>query len=697
MPFAYRVLLLIPLLLLLDAPDAAAKTKSGKAKPVAAAPVSAECTDFYESANADWLKAHPAPAIGSISAFDAMLASARTQEQALLQDFARDPHDDAQRTLALLWADGMNEPAAETAGAAPLQALFDRIAKAKKPKDIPGVIADLHAAGMPVLFNFSADVDLKDFDRQLGYANQGGLGLPDPDYYTRTDAETRTLLGRYRAYIESILRLSGTPPEKVSTESGWVLAIEMQLAQASLPLVQLRDPNSAYRPIALRDLTKAYPNLAFDKFLRAQHADDDHISLAQDGFFRVADGLLANVPVEQWQAYLRFHVASALAPYLSRGFQSAHYELYDHVLNGDAGPRPREQLVLDAIDRALGDAMGHAWAERYLSPDAKDAATHIADGLRGAMKRAIERDAWMDDATRAAALAKLDRLRIEIGEPSRTTSLSGLVLGNGYAADMLAAAAWQHQRDMAAIGKRTNERRWPVLAQIPDVSYDLVQNRIVVTAAFLQAPVFDAAAPIERQYGAFGALIGHQLHYAFDGKGRSIDADGQFRDWWTPLASAGYEQRTAPIIVQYDAYPVLGMVKVNGHLTRDENLADLAGVELAYEAFKAASPQKQVEVAAPSLQPTKPASQTKLASKHAQQTTAPAPPSIDRGFFDAYAKVWASSIAPDVAAAEVVSAIQAPAKYRVDGPLANLPEFAKVYACKPGQPMISATPVSIWR
>jgi putative endopeptidase len=262
---------------------------------------------------------------------------------------------------------------------------------------------------------------------------------------------------------------------------------------------------------------------------------------------------------------------------------------------------------------------------------------------------------------------------------------------------MLATAAWQHQRDMAAIGKRTNERRWPVLAQIPDASYDLVENRIVVTAAFLQAPVFDAAAPLERQYGALGALIGHQLHYAFDGKGRSIDADGQFRDWWTPLTSAGYEQRTAPIIAQYDAYPVLGMVKVNGHLTRDENLADLAGVELAYEAFQAASPHKDIEVAVLAPQPTKPAPTKKTASKHAPRPMLVAPPSIDTGFFDAYAKIWARSVTPETAAADVATAIQAPAKYRVDGPLANLPEFGKAYACKSGQPMISATPVSIWR
>jgi putative endopeptidase len=629
-----------------------------------------------------------------VSAFDAMLANARAQQRALLEDLARDPHDDADRALGTLWTDGMNEAAVETAGATPLQPLFDRIAKLKKARDLPGAIADLHAAGVPVLFNFSADVDLKDFDRQLGYANQGGLGLPDPDYYTRTDTDTRALLGRYRSYVEAILRLSGTPADKVSTESGWVLSIEMQLAQASLPLVQLRDPNNAYRPITVRDLQKAYPNLAFDKFLRAQHADDDHISLAHDGFFRAADGLLASVPVEQWQAYLRFHAANALAPYLSRGFQEAHFQLYDRVLDGNQQPQPRALLVLDAVDRALGETMGHAYAERYLPQAAKAAAMRVADGMRGAMKNALEHNAWMDAPTRAAALAKLDKLRIEIGESSRKAPLSGLALGSGsFAADMLAAAAWSHQRDMAAIGKRTSERRWPVLAQIPDVSYDLVQNRVVVTAAFLQPPVFDANAGDAQQFGALGSLIGHQLHYAFNGKGRTIDADGQLRDWWTPLASAAYEQRTAPIIAQYDGYVALGEVKVNGRQTRDENLADLAGVELAYAAFRATMGAEATPIPAPLPRATPHAPGSKNAQK-----PAPIPPqSIDTGFFAAYAKVWQRSAAPDTLTAEVSTSIQAPAKYRVNGPLANLPEFGKAYACKAGQPMASATPVSIWR
>ncbi|HTA64283.1 MAG TPA: M13 family metallopeptidase [Xanthomonadaceae bacterium] len=694
---ARHAILLAPMLLLgFHAPaEAATKAKAGKTKPVPVVSVTTACGDFYAQVDGDWLKTHPAPTEGSVSAFDAMQANARAQEQSLLDEMAHGPNDDASRALGALWTDGMNEAAVEAAGTTPLQPLFDRIANAKKGKDIAAVIADLHAAGIPVLFNFATDVDLKDFDHQFGYANQGGLGLPDPDYYNRTDAETRDLLGRYRAYIQTILQLSGTPADRVSVESGWVLSMEMQLAQSSLPLVQLRDPDTAYHPVTLAELQKAYPNLAFGNFLKTQHAEDDRISLAHTGFFAAADGMLANTPVEQWQAYLRFHVASAMAPYLSHGFQDAHFQMYDRLLGGVQQPRERAQQVMDAVDHALGATMGHAYAQRYLSPAAKDAATHVADGLRAAMKDAIDHNAWMDAPTRAAAQAKLDKLRIEVGEPSRSPSLTGLALGGGYANDMLALAAWQHRQEMDAIGKRTSERRWPVLAQVPDVSYDLMQNRIVVTAAFLQPPVFDANADAARQYGALGPLIGHQLHYAFDSKGRTIDADGQLRDWWTPLVSTAYEQRTASIIAQYDAYPVEGEVKVNGHQTRDENLADLGGVELAWAAFKAVAPDAATASPSPAA-----ASASKSKGAHGKPTAAPVQkdvPSPAREFFEAYAQVWARNTAPATALTEATTSIQSPAKYRVDGVLANVAEFGNAYACKAGQPMEIASPVSIWR
>ena len=674
LPLALPLALTIAALLACGHADAKAKPKTSKTHAPSAAEIAstAICNDFYQYVDGDWLNTHSPPATGSVSTFDGMIANARSQERQLLDDAARAPSDATERLLGELWTSAMDEAAIEGTGIEPLKPLFDRIALVKKNKDLPAAIADLHAAGVPVLFNFSADVDLKDFDRQIGYATQGGLGLPDPDYYTRPDADTRALLGRYRTYVERILAFSGTPADQLTTQSGWVISIEMQLAQASMPLVQLRDPNNTYRPVTLKELQASYPHIDFDKFLHAQHADDDRLSLAQAGFFQALDAMLATVPIEQWNAYLRFHTASALAPYLTRNFQNAHFELYDRVLDGLQQPQPRWLGVLDSLDKAIGPSIGRKYAERYLPAASEAAAMQVVDGLRAAMKRGIDRAGWMSAPTKAIAQAKLDGLRIEVGQPKERPDLNGLQLARGsYAGNMLAAAAWQHQRDMSAIGKRTKTRRWPVLPQIPDVSYDLVQNRVTVTAAFLQPPVFDPNADIAQHYGALGSLIGHQLHYAFDVKGRTIDPDGQLRDWWTPADSVAYEARTAPIIAQYDDYTAVGAIKVNGHQTRDENLADLGGLELAWDAFQAAIA--------------------------AQPLANPGGAMPEQRFFESYAKVWPRNAAADTLTAEVSTSIQAPTRYRVDGPLANLPAFAKTYACKVGLPMQVASPVAIWR
>lgn len=666
---ARHLALLAPMLLLgLQAPaDAARKVKAHNAKAVPETSVPTACAAFHDHANEAWLKANPAPPVGSVSALDSLRANARAQERALLEEMAKAPNDDASRVLGTLWNDGMNEAAIDAAGVAPLQPWFDRIGKLRKPRDVAAAIADLHAAGAQIVFNFAADPDLKHPAQRIGYATQGGLGLPDPAYYTRSDAEARDLLGRYRAYVQTILRLSGIPDDQVSSESGWVLSIEMQLARGSESLAQTRAVDATYRPTPVAALRKTYPALVLDKFLATQHVTDPNISLAQSGFFSTVNAMLDNVPVEQWQAYLRFHVASAMAPYLSKPFQDAYFQMYGRLLAGAAQPADRPQQVLDTVDRTLGATMGHAYAQRYLTPTARDAATRVADALRTALKDAIDRNTFMDAATRAAAQAKLAKLSIQIGEPATAPSLAGLKLGGGYANDVLALAAWRHAREMDSIGKPDDGSRWPVHPQTPTATYDLLRNRIVITAAFVQAPVLDAGMDAARQYGAFGSVFGHQLQYAVAGKGRGIDADGQLRDWWSPATDAAWEQRTTPIVAQFNGYVIADTTHIDGTRTRDENLADLGGVELAWAAFNAAAGGKPPTAAA------------------------------QRDFFDAYAKLWARHSAPASLLAWAATAIQSPAKYRVDGVLANVPAFAKAYGCKTGQPMMLAAPVMIWK
>lgn len=626
------------------------------------------CQDFYQHANGGWLARTVIPAgRGSWSRFDELNQRALERQRALLDAAAASPADDTERLLGDFWASGLDEAAVEAAGARPLAPLLARIDRAGRPRDLPALIADLHARGIPVLFNFGADIDLRDFGRRIAYATQAGLGLPDRDYYLRQDEDARALLGRYRAHIERLLALTGTPAGELGTRSAQVLEIEMRLAAASLGLVELRDPYHAYRPTPLRELDRRYPRLRLADFARAQGLRQlDSVSLAHDRFFQAADGLLAALPTEHWQAYLRFHVANALAPHLSQAFRDAHHALYGELLAGEREPAPRWRQVLATLDAALGDALGRKYVERHLPEAARAEAEAIVIGVRDALARAIDAVDWLGDDARAAAREKLATLRVEVGAPAYGHDHAGLRLDRrDYAANVLAVAKWRHARELAGIGRQT-PLQWRVPPQTPDIAYDPALNRLTVTAAALQPPIFHAGGEPALNHGALGALVGQQLTHAFDAKGRTIDGSGRFRDWWSAEDAQRFEARVAPLVAQYDGYLALGPVRVNGRVTRDENIADLGGVELALSALGAASGGT-------------------LDARQMQR------------FFLGYATLWQRKYTEDELRLRLATGVHAPAKFRVNGPLANLPAFAEAFGCRAGQPMASTAAVALWR
>jgi putative endopeptidase len=431
-----------------------------------------------------------------------------------------------QKLLGDFWASGLDEAAVEADGAKPIAPLLDRINAIKKGKDVPAAIAALHQVGIPVAFNFGPDIDLKALDRHIGYFMQGGLGLPDPAYYTRSDAPTRELLGRYRAYVQQILALTGTPKDKLESESAAVLDIETRIARSGQSLGDLNNPFNNYAPVAVKDLTKQYRNLQLDAFLKAQGVNDDLVSLADPRVFQALDGMVGSVKPEAWKAYLRWRVGDAMAPYLSSGFRDASFGFRGKVLQGLQEQAPRWQQTLDAINTAAGPMLGRQYADRYLS-DARKRAGEIADNVRKAQIAAVERSSWLSDGAKAEAKAKLEKLKIEIGTPHRDLDYSVQPMGRGsFGGNMLIASTWRHREEMKRIGKGNADRRWDVLPQQPAITYDIAQNRLIVTAAVLQAPVLDLSRPLAVQYGAFGALVGHQINRAIDDKGRLIDAQG---------------------------------------------------------------------------------------------------------------------------------------------------------------------------
>ena len=662
-------LLAFALVAVLGATDANAAAKKKKAPKAPA--VSAECSDFYGSANAVWLTANPLPAgAGSLTALGQMRERSEQQQRELLDAAMQAPQGNVQKLLGDFWASGLDEAAVEADGSRPIAPLLDRINGIKRAKDVPAAIAALHQVGIPVAFNFSPDVDLKALDRHIGYFSQGGMGLSDPAYYTRTDTETRELLGRYQNYVKQILTLTGTKPDKLDAEALAVIDLETRLARASRPLQDLRNPLANYVPVATNDLAKPYKNLQLDAFLKAQGVADDIVSMANPALFAELNTLIGTLKPDQWKIYLRWQVADAMAPYLAKPFRDAEFEFRGRVLDGQLAPAPRWQQVLAAINTAAGPMLGREYAARTLPSASKAKAEAIAQNVRDALARGIERNSWMSAPARAEAKSKVDKLKIEIGTPRRDLDYSVQPMGRGsFGSNILIASTWRHREEMKRIGKGNADRRWDVLPQQPALTYDLAQNRLIVTAAVLQAPVFDVSRGDSALFGSYGALVGHELSRGFDLRGRMVDASGEIRDWWTPADVSAWNAIGARVAAQYNgyAYPGLTAAKVNGTLTLDENMADLAGVELAWDAYTNAE-----------LAPNTGAKQT---------------------MFRTWAELWAQQLSAGEAAQRIATDVHAPGQWRSNGPLSNQPAFGASFSCKAGQPMrrADAEQISIWR
>ncbi|MCW4453257.1 M13 family metallopeptidase [Flavobacterium sp. MXW15] len=640
-------------------------------KPAAKAPaVSPTCTDFYDVANADWLKANPVPQTGAVTALGQLAERTRVQQRELLDAAMNAPQGNVQKLLGDFWASGLDEAAVEADGSNPIAPLLTRINAIKRAKDVPAAIAALHQVGIPVAFNFAPDVDLKALDRHIGYFMQGGMGLPDPAFYTRTDTDTVALMGRYRNYVKQVLALTGTEAGKLDAESEAVIAFETQLARQAQSLAGINNPFNNYAPIATKELTARYKNLQLGAFLKAQGVDDDLVSLSDPALFQQLDGMVASVKPDQWKAYLRWRVGDAMAPYLSKAYRDAEFEFRGRVLRGQTIAPPRWEQVLDAINVAAGPMLGREYTAAHLTPSDRRQAGLIIDKVREVQIDAIKRSTWLSDEAKAEAQAKLAALKIEIGAPLRDLDYSVQPMGRGsFGGNMLIASTWRHREEMKRIGKGNADRRWDVLPQQPALAYDLAQNRLIVTAAALQGPIFNTSGSVAEKFGAYGSLVAHEVTRAIDAKGALVDARGELRSWWTPADKTAWTLFGNRVAAQYAAYGFPGVkdAKVNGELTREENLADLAGLEIAWEAYTAVE--------------------------------ANAKPADHQAFFKAWAGLWPQQLSPNEAVQRLTSDIRAPGRWRTNGTVSNLPAFGASFSCKPGQPMqrVEADQVKIWR
>lgn len=669
MPTLRPTVLACCLILAIAAPFAADAAKKKKPAAPPKPPAITACSDFYTFVNADWLKANPAPANGSVSALGELAERARRQQRDLLNAAAASPQGATQKALGDFWASGLDEAAVERDGAAPIAPLLSRIDAIKKSKDIAPAIAALHQVGIPVVFDFDADLDLKNLDNYFGYFTQGGLGLPAPGFYTRTDDDARTLMGQYNGYVQKILVLTGTPQAKAASEAQLVIDLESRIARAA-KVMATDNANAQYAPTATKDFAKKYRNLLLDAFLKAQGVNAAQVSMADPALFATLDKLAGTLKPEQWKAYLRFHVGNAIAPYLSKSWREADHEFRGRLFRGQDAQPERWQQVLDAINASAGSMLAHEYVEKYAPSKNRERAEDIARRVRDAAMTAIDANTWMDAAAKAEAKSKLEKMRFSIGKPRVDLDFNLQPMGRGsFGSNILIASTWQHREEMRKIGRSNADRRWAVLPQFPVLSYDLAHNRLFATAAVLQAPVFDASQTDASLYGGFGAMVGQQISHAIAGKGRMVDASETVRDWWSPATASAWDARTAPLAAQYGAfaYPGQTSTKVDGARTREQNVADLSGVELAWAALQSADPQLK--------------------------------PADKQAFFRGWARLWPQQFATSAAANHATFSAHAPGQWRTNGPLMNLPAFAATFECKTGNAMLRPTPeqVSIWR
>lgn len=650
------------------APDAQAQ-RSRRAAPKAP-PVSAECTDFYTAINQDWLETAATAGSGSNSALAELSARARQQQLNMLNEFMQSASAGVPKLLGDFWASGLDESAVERDGANPIAPLLQRIDSIRRERDIAPAVAALHEVGIPVLFDFSARPDMQHLTTHMGYFEQGGLGLPDPAWYTRGDADSRALFQRYGEYVKQILVLTGTPEARVDADAAAVIDLETRIAHASRPLGELRDPRSNYAPVPVANFARQFRRLRLADFLQVQGVQAETVSMANPELFTQLDTLMGGLRPDVWKAYLRFHVGAAMAPHLSKPWRDVDFAFRGRVLRGETEQPARQHRLLDAINLAAGPMLGREYAARQVPAATKARAETIAAQVRDALGRAIQTNTWMDNATRTQAMAKLAALRIEIATPDADPDYSIQPMGRGsFGSNMLIASTWRHYQQMQRIGRENVSLRWDVLPQQPALAYDIPNNRLIITAAALQPPILDMSQDAASHYGSFGALVGHELGHGFDLKGRHVDAQGNVRQWWSATDGAAWEARANQVALQYNAfpYPYLEGLNVNGTLTRDENVADLAGLELALDAFANNNPEAD-----------------DAARQH---------------FFHGWARLWRQWMSPDVARVQQGHAIHAPGQWRTNGPLLNLPQFATAFGCRAGTgmaPPAGRPAVHIW-
>ncbi len=633
------------------------------------------CNDFYEFACGNWMKNNPIPADQpSWGRFNEL----HERNQIVLRNIlekqsANNPNRDAvDQKIGDYYSSCMDEAAINAKGTAPLQPLLDHINALSDKKQLPEVVGYLHDNGVDALFSFSSEPDAEDSMMEIAGADQGGLGLPDRDYYLKTDTKSIELRKAYVAHVTKMFELLGESHQKAAADAKTVLALETELARASMDRTERRDPNKVYHKMTNGQLQELSPDFKWKEyFVAVKSPEFSSLDVSVPDFVKGMNQLITTANIDDIKTYLRWHVVHGSARLLPTAFVDENFNFYGKTLTGSKELRPRWKRCVSYTDGDLGEALGQAYVAEMFPPSSKAATLKMVDEIEAALKSDISELSWMTPETKKQALEKLAKVTNKIGYPDKWRDYSTLTIIRGDAlGNSLRANQFEFKRELNKIGKPVDRKEWGMTPPTVNAYYSDHENNINFPAGILQPPFYDPKIDDAVNYGAIGAVIGHELTHGFDDAGSQFDAEGNLRNWWTPKDREQFDNLEACFVKEYDGFIATDDVHLNGKLTLGENTADNGGLRLSHMALLdvlAGTPEKPIDGYTP-----------------------------DQRFFVGWAQVWCENTRPEYSRMLATVDEHSPGKYRVNGVVGNMPEFQKAFGCKADAPMIRKPACRAW-
>ncbi len=620
--------------------------------------------DFYTYASGTWIKNNPVPPKETRwGSFNVLRDFNINAVKSVLEKAAADtaaPAGSVTRRTGDFYKAGMDSAAIEKSGAAPVMRYIQNVNIINSKMALVAMANGLRVNGIASpIFGFYIGQDRKNVEHMIPQLGQGGLTLPDRDYYLKDDAKNKNIQEAYKKYITTLFTLVDVPQDKAQQNAGVVFELEKKLAAAQWSRVEMRDAYKTYNKFSVTDLTQKTPGLNWKFILNQLRArGEDSVLVNNPSFFVAVDSLLSAVPLDNWKAYLQWNILKNAAPHLSSAFVDANFA-FSQVLSGQKVQTPRWQRISQLTDGAIGELLGQLYVKEYFKPEAKARMAELISNMRKAFAIRIQNLDWMSDATKQKALAKLATFRPKIGYPDKWKDYEGLeIKPTTYFENVMNANKWAYNFQVSQLGKPVDRDRYGMTPPTVNAYYNATLNEIVFPAGILQFPFFDPNADDAVNYGGIGAVIGHEMSHGFDDNGSKYDADGTLRNWWTAEDSLQFVAKTAALGKQFDAYTVLDTLHVNGKLTMGENIGDLGGLNVAYEAFKMTK-QGQSNKTIDGFTP-------------------------DQRFFLSWAQVWRGNILPETAAQFILTDTHSPGPYRTIGAPVNMDAWYKAFDVKPG-------------